>query len=89
MSESNWAGAGQGAMQGFQLGSQSGNPWVAAIAAVVGFFIGLTSESGEMKALKKNVKLAEDMNQANIKEMNRHLSRAQMEQQNIKKYIKQ
>lgn len=83
MSESNWAGAGQGAMQGFQLGSQSGNPWVAAIAAVVGFFIGLTSESAEMKALKKNVKLAEDMNQANIKEMNRHLSRAQMEQQNI------
>ena len=83
MSEANWAGAGQGAMQGYQLGSQSGNPWVAAIAAVVGFFIGLTSESGEMKAVKKNNKLAEDLNRANIKEMNRHLARAQLEQQSI------
>ena len=83
MSESNWGGAGKGAMQGFQLGSQSGNPWVAAIAAVVGFFVGLTSESAETKALKKNIKLAEDMNQATIKEMNRQLSHNSMEQQYI------
>ena len=83
MSESNWGGAGKGAMQGYQLGSQSGNPWVAAIAAVVGFFIGLTSESAETKALKKNIKLAEDMNQATIKEMNRQLSHNSMEQQYI------
>ena len=83
MSESNWGGAGKGAMQGFQLGSQSGNPWVAAIAAVVGFFIGLTSESAETKALKKNIKLAEDMNQATIREMNRQLSHNSMEQQYI------
>ena len=83
MSESNWGGAGKGAMQGFQLGSQSGNPWVAAIAAVVGFFVGLTSESAETKALKKNIKLAEDMNQATIREMNRQLSHNSMEQQYI------
>ena len=83
MSESNWGGAGKGAMQGYQLGSQSGNPWVAAIAAVVGFFVGLTSESAETKALKKNIKLAEDMNQATIKEMNRQLSHNSMEQQYI------
>ena len=83
MSESNWAGAGQGAMQGFQLGSQSGNPWVGAIGAVVGFFIGLTSESGEMKAVKKNNKLAADMNEASIREMNRHLARSKVEQQSI------
>ena len=83
MSESNWAGAGKGAMQGYQLGSQSGNPWVAAIAAVVGFFIGLTSESAEMKALKKNVKLAEDMNTATIREMNRQLAKNSLDQQHI------
>ena len=83
MSESNWGGAGKGAMQGYQLGSQSGNPWVAAIAAVVGFFVGLTSESAETKALKKNIKLAEDMNQATIREMNRQLSHNSMEQQYI------
>ena len=83
MSESNWGGAGKGAMQGYQLGSQSGNPWVAAIAAVVGFFVGLTSESAETKALKKNIKLAEDMNKATIKEMNRQLSHNSMEQQYI------
>ena len=83
MSESNWGGAGKGAMQGFQLGSQSKNPWVAAIAAVVGFFVGLTSESAETKALKKNIKLAEDMNQATIREMNRQLSHNSMEQQYI------
>ena len=83
MSESNWGGAGKGAMQGYQLGSQSVNPWVAATAAVVGFFVGLTSESAETKALKKNIKLAEDMNQATIKEMNRQLSHNSMEQQYI------
>ena len=83
MSESNWGGAGKGAMQGYQLGSQSGNPWVAATAAVVGFFVGLTSESAETKALKKNIKLAEDMNQATIREMNRQLSHNSMEQQYI------
>ena len=83
MSESNWGGAGKGAMQGYQLGSQSGNPWVAAIAAVAGFFVGLTSESAETKALKKNIKLAEDMNQATIREMNRQLSHNSMEQQYI------
>ena len=83
MSESNWGGAGKGAMQGYQLGSQSGNPWVATIAAVVGFFVGLTSESAETKALKKNIKLAEDMNQATIREMNRQLSHNSMEQQYI------
>ena len=83
MSESNWGAAGKGAMQGFQIGSQSGNPWVAAIAAVVGFFIGLTSESAEMKALKKNVKLAEDMNNASIREMRRQLAKNSLDQQHI------